>query len=528
MDETVWTSVAKESDLAEGALVVVTAGEEKILLVRLQGTVHAVGHKCPHYEEKLEKGALFGTQIVCKSHFARMDVTTGTVIAPPAFNDLPVYPVKVEKGEVWVGPVVKPKFPKPAAALGSDPRVCVIVGAGAAGSTAAETLRRRGFAGRIVMITGESERPYDRPNLSKDFITGKSGEEWLPLRGPKFYDAQGIELLTGRKVVSLDTQKKVVTLDGGETVGFDKALLATGGTPQKLPIPGADGSGCYALRTTTDARAIVAAAAQWKSVVLIGAGFIGLELAGSLRDLGLEITVVAPEALPLAHILGDRIGAYVKSLHESREVRLLMGRTPARIEGEPGAKTVVLSDGARLSAGFVVIGLGILPAVEYLSGTGLVEKGAVPVDERMRTRAADIYAAGDIAALPDADWERRRVEHWVAAQRQGQRAAMCMLDLEPGPMEVDFFWTKQAGASLKYVGHAREFDQTIYRGVVEEGKFLAGYFRKGALKAAASIGMPLDLVAIERLMRLGAAPTAPQLADQAFDLMAAARAVKGE
>jgi len=527
MVETGWTRVAKESDLTDYALVVAAVGDEKILLVRIQGNVYAVGHECPHYQEKLEHGALFGTQIICKSHFARMDVTTGRVIAAPAFNDLPVYPVKVEHGEVWVGPVVKPRFPKPAAALGSDPRVFVIVGAGAAGNTAAETLRRQGFAGRICMITGESERPYDRPNLSKDFITGKAGEEWLPLRGPKFYPAQGIELLTGRRVVSLDTQKKAVTLEGGETIGFDKALLATGGTPRKLPIPGAEGSGCFMLRSTVDARAIVAAASQWKSVVLIGAGFIGLELAGSLRDRGLEVTVVAPEALPLAHILGDRVGAYMKSLHESRAVRLLMGRTPARIEGAGGEKTVVLSDGARLSAGFVVIGLGILPAVEYLSGTGLVEEGAVPVDEGMRTRAPDIFAAGDIAALPDAEWERRRVEHWVAAQRQGQRAALVMLDHDPGPMEVDFFWTKQAGASLKYVGHARKFDQTVYRGVVEEGKFLAGYFRKGVLKAAATIGMALDLVAVERLMRFGAAPSAAQLGDQAFDLMAAARAVHG-
>jgi NADPH-dependent 2,4-dienoyl-CoA reductase/sulfur reductase-like enzyme/nitrite reductase/ring-hydroxylating ferredoxin subunit len=524
MGETGWTRVAKASELAEKVPVAVAVGEDKVLLVRLSGTVYAVGHKCPHYEEKLEHGALFGNQIICKSHFARMDVTTGRVIAPPAFNDLPVYPVKEEGGEVWIGPVEKPKFPKPAAALGSDPRTFVIVGAGAAGNTAAETLRREGFAGRIVMITGETERPYDRPNLSKDFITGKSGEEWLPLRGPKFYPAQGIELLTGRRVASLDTQKKTVTLEDGETIVFDRALLATGGSPRKLPIPGADGSGCFMLRTTGDARAIVAAAAQWKSVVLIGAGFIGLELAGSLKDRGLEVTVVAPEAMPLAHILGDRVGAYLKSLHESREVRFLMGRTPARIDGEAGAKTVTLADGARLATGFVVIGLGVLPTVEYLSGTGLVEKGAVPVDESMRTRAPDIYAAGDIAALPDADWERRRVEHWVAAQRQGQRAARAMLDRDPGPMEVDFFWSKQAGTSLKYVGHAREFDQTVYRGVVEEGKFLAGYFRKGALKAAATIGMAVDLIAVERLMRLGAGPTAAQLADQGFDLMAAAKA----
>jgi apoptosis-inducing factor 3 len=525
MEETGWVRVAKEADLAEGALLAVTAGEETVLLARVHGKIHAVGRKCPHYEEKLEKGALFGAQLVCKSHFARMDITTGRVISPPAYNDLPVYPVKVESGEVWIGPVIKPSFPKPSAPLGSDPRVFVIVGAGGAGNMAAETLRRQGFAGRIVMITGENERPYDRPNLSKDFITGKIGEDWLPLHGSKFYPNQGIELLTGRNVVSLDTAAKTVTLDGGESVRFDRALLATGGTPRKLPVPGADGSGCFMLRTAADARSILAAAAQWKTAVLIGAGFIGLELAGSLRDRGLEVSVVAPEAIPLANVVGDRIGAYVKSLHESREVRFLMGRTAARIEGEAGAKTVSLSDGARLSAGFVVIGLGITPAVDCLAGTGLVQDGAVPVDAGMRTRAADIWAAGDIAAVPDADWERRRVEHWVAAQRQGQRAAMGMLDLDPGLPEVDFFWSKQAGASLKYVGHARQFDEVVYRGVVEEGKFLAGYYRKGVLKAAATIAMPLDLVAVERLMRHGRPPSAAQLGDAGYDLMKAARAV---
>ncbi len=523
MDETGWRNVGKEARLVEGAPLVVEVDEEKILIVRLKGSVYAVGHKCPHYEEKLEHGALLGTEIVCKSHLARMDVTTGRVVSPPAFNDLPVYPVKVEAGDVWIGPVVKPRFPKPAAALGSDPRTFLIVGAGAAGSIAAETLRRRGFAGRICMATGEPERPYDRPNLSKDFMTGKAGEEWLPLRGPKFYDAQGIELLTGRRVVSLDTQKKTVLFEGGESLTFDKALLATGGVPRRLPVPGGDGEGCFLLRSAADARAIAAAAAQWKSVVLIGAGFIGLELAGSLRERGLEVTVVAPESLPLARILGDRIGAYIKAQHETREVRLLMERTPTRIEGAPGAKSIVLSDGAVLKAGFVVIGVGIQPAVEYLSGTGLVEKGAVPVDARMMTRAPDIFAAGDIAAVLDPDGERRRVEHWVSAQRQGQRAALCMLEADPGPREVDFFWSRQAGASLKYAGDARDFDQVVYRGVVEEGKFLAGYYRGGTLKAAVTIGMALDLVAVERLMRAGATPSAAQMGDPGYDLMAAAR-----
>ncbi len=524
MDQTGWKKVARDADLAESVPVVVEEGVDKILLVRLQGKVYAVGHECPHYQEKLEHGALFGTQVVCKSHFARIDITTGRVVSPPALNDLPVYPVKVEAGEVFIGPVVKPKFPKPAAAIGSDPRVFLLIGAGAAGNTAAETLRRNGFAGRIVMLTEENERPYDRPNLSKDFITGKAGEEWLPLRGPKFYPAQSIELLTGKKVVGLDPGKKTARLADGEVLSFDKALIATGGSPRPLSIPGGDGEGCFLLRTSADARAILAAAVQSKRAAIIGAGFIGLELATSLRDRGLEVTVIAPEALPLARVFGDRIGAKIKAMHESKGVLMLLGAGPGSIAGGMGAKVIMLADGRKVETDFVIIGLGIQPSVGFLEGTGMVENGAVPVDERMQTRAPGIFAAGDIAALPDED-RRRRVEHWVAAERQGQRAALCMMDADPGPMEVDVFWTKQAGASLKYVGHAAEYDQIVYRGVVEEGKFLAGYYRKGMLKAAATIGMALDLVAIERLLKYKAGPTAAQLADTGFDLLSAAREV---
>jgi hypothetical protein len=235
--------------------------------------------------------------------------------------------------------------------------------------------------------------------------------------------------------------------------------------------------------------------------------------------------VVAPEALPLAHILGDRIGGYLKSLYEAKGITFFMGRTPTTIAGPSGAKTVALSDGTRLEAGFVVIGMGITPAVDYLAGSTLVEAGAVPVDGRMQTRAPGIFAAGDIAAAPDEDWGTRRVEHWVVAERQGRRAAFCMLDIDPGPDEVSFFWSRQAGLSMKYVGYARDFDQVVYRGEVEEGKFLAGYYRNGALKAAVTIAMAQELIAVERLLRHRAAPSAAELGDPAFDLLAAAHSL---
>jgi NADPH-dependent 2,4-dienoyl-CoA reductase/sulfur reductase-like enzyme/nitrite reductase/ring-hydroxylating ferredoxin subunit len=521
MDDAAWRMVARESELAEGVPLLVSAGEEKILLVRLDGRIHAVGHECPHYEEKLEKGVLIGSEIVCKSHFARFDVTTGKMTSPPSLNDLPVYPLKVENGEVWIGEAVKPKFPKPAAPLGSDPRVFLIVGAGAAGNAAAETLRRAGFAGRIVMATHESERPYDRPNLSKDFMTGKGGEELLPLHGEEFYPAQGIELLMGHRLVSLDTPGRKARFEGGETIAFDKALLATGGVPRRLEVPG--GEDCLLLRTAGDARALLAAATHHQSVLLAGAGFIGLELAGSLRERGLKVTVAAPEELPLGSLLGERVAGYLKSLDEAKGITFLMGRTVRQIEGSAGARTVTLSDGTRVQAGFVVAGLGISPAVDSLAETGLLEDGAVPVDARMQTRAPGIFAAGDIAAVADADGGRRRVEHWVVAERQGRRAALCMIDADPGPEEVSFFWSRQAGLSLKVIGNAQGFDQVAFRGVVEEGKFIAGYYRAGILKAAATIGLAQDLVGLERLLRRGRPPSAAQLSDGGFDLIAAAR-----
>jgi len=523
MEDVAWKAVAKDADVLEGKPVGVEVGEDKVLLTRIRGTVFAVGRECPHYQEKLEKGALFGTEIECKSHFARIDVTTGKVISAPAMNDLPVYPVRVDNGEIYIGTVVKPKFPKPAAALGSDPRTFVIVGAGAAGNAAAETLRRQGFAGRIVMITPENERPYDRPNLSKDFMTGKAGEEWLPLRGPKFYPAQGIELLIGKKVASIDPAHRNVGFTDGESLAFTKLLLATGAAPRTLAAPGADAA--LLLRTAEDARVLLRAASQWKRAMIVGAGFIGLELASSLRERGLAVTVVAQESVPLSHIVGDRVGAYIKGLHEAKGVVFAMDRTVRGIEGAEGARVVTLSDGTRREADFVVAGLGVVPVVDYLEGTGIAADGMVPVDGTMQTSVADIYAAGDIAAVLDNDNGRRRVEHWVVAERQGARAALCMLGKDPGRQEVDVFWSKQAGVSVKYVGHAKHFDQVIYRGAVEEGAFLAGYYHQGALKAAATIGMAQEIIAVERLLRFGAAPQVAQFADRSFDLLAAARAV---
>ena len=369
------------------------------------------------------------------------------------------------------------------------------------------------------MVTCDRENPYDRPTLSKDFITGKAGEDKLPLRDTGFYTSQGIELLTGRTAVSLDPSRMAARLDDGREVAFDMALLATGGLPRRLPIPGADAPGCLTLRTADDARRILEAASRSKAVTIIGAGFVGTELAGSLRDRGLAVSVTAPEELPLAAILGPRVSRYVKGLYEARGISFFMGRNAVKIESHGAGLAVTLSDGAVLESDFVVMGVGIQPSVDYLSATGLVVDGAVPVDDGMRTRRPGIFAAGDVASVAQPEGGTCRVEHWVVAERQGVRAAMGMLGKDPGPAEANFFWSRQAGFSLKYVGYARRFDEVSYRGVVEEGAFLAGYYHQGVLKAAATIGLAPQLIAVERLMARGESPSAADLADPEVDLV---------
>jgi NADPH-dependent 2,4-dienoyl-CoA reductase/sulfur reductase-like enzyme/nitrite reductase/ring-hydroxylating ferredoxin subunit len=517
-----WQKVCRLEDLKEGTASVVKAGEDDVFLVRLDGAVHAIANKCTHYECPLNEGMLVGGVVTCKCHDARFDVRTGKVLSAPALNDLAVFPVRVEAGDVLLGPAQKARFPK---VEGSDPRTFVIVGGGAAGNAAAETLRREGFAGRIVMITPEADLPYDRPNLSKEFMSGEAKPEWMPLRSAKFYANQNIEVLTGARVTTIDPRKKTVTLSSGQVLSYDKALLATGAAPRKLSVPGADSDACFQLRSFADARAIVEAAAGAKKAILMGAGFIGMELASSLRKRGLEVTVVSPETVPFAKVVGEKVASVLRKRHEKDGVTFVSGVSVTQIAGTRGAKSVALSGGRRLEADFIVFGIGVQPAIEYLHGTDIAENGAVPVSPQLRTRHNDLFAAGDIALVPDpVSGAGARVEHWVVAERQGQHAARAMLGSEAPYAEVPFFWTRQTGVSLKYVGYAREWDEIAYRGELEQGKFLAGYYKDGRLLAAAAMGMPNEITAVKML--IGKKKTLPPatLSDGSVDLLALATA----
>ncbi|MFO8007187.1 MAG: FAD-dependent oxidoreductase [Candidatus Brocadiia bacterium] len=515
MSEGEWTQVADEGELEEGQPLSVKVGKQSIMLVRLGDRIHACGGKCTHYGAPLADGLLVEGTIVCPWHSARFDVSTGRMEAPPALDHAGHYPVKVEDGAVYVGPKEEPQ----PAEREPDDRTFVILGGGAGGNAAAETLRAAGFGGRVVMVTAEQHVPYDRPTLSKEFMSGEAPAKWLPLRSEKFYDRRDIELLTGRQVAGLDTEAMTIIFEDGEELACDAVLLASGGVPRTLDLPGADLDGVFTLRSRADAERIADAAEDAESVVIIGAGFIGMEVASALCERGLAVHVVAPEQVPLARVFGEQIGAWLMERHEEEGVVFHLGTTAAEIRGGEGVEAVVLEDGTELAADMVLVGVGIRPAVGFLEGAGLVVDGAVPVDETLMTEAEGVYAIGDIAVVPDPHTgEGCRVEHWIVAERQGQHAARAMLGDDSPYGEVPFFWTHQAGVSLKYVGYAPEWDRLVFRGDLEDGKFLAGYYQNGALRAAAGVGRGNEILAVAEALRRAIEVPAEAFADQDCDL----------
>ncbi len=485
MADSKWKEVAQSEDIEVGKLFSAELSEEEsVLIIRRDNGLVAWGDSCPHVGCPLSWGHLQNGVITCACHNARFDVNSGKMLTAPSLDDLVGYDVREENGKVYIGSRQEPEFPRPAV---EDSKTVAIVGAGAGGSAAAEQLRREGFGGRIVMITPEEVSPYDRTALSKFFLGENMGPELLSLRSSQFYEDANIEMWKGRRVTAVDTASLTLTMDDGGTLQADHIILATGSRAKTLPIPGTDLPGCFTLRSLADATAIRKAAAEAKSAVVIGASFIGTETAAFLKDRGLNVHIVAPETVPFAAVLGELVGTRFAALHESQGVGMNLGRTVSRIKGDGKVEEVELDDGAIIPAELVVLGVGAEPVLDYLDGTGLVRDGAVPVDANLATSASDIYAIGDIARVAS-DVQNGRVEHWVVAQRHGQQAARAVMGDESGLQYAPFFWTMQFETPLAYTGFAPDFDEVRYKGDVEEGNFLAGYFKGGSLRAVASIG----------------------------------------
>jgi len=520
--------LANTSDLADGEMKEVSAGDTRILLARVGGEFHAVGAACPHYGAPLAEGALCGTRVVCPWHHACFDVTTGTLEEPPALDSLPRYDVRVEDGRVLARvPEEAPDrvAPRMSRRDPSDARVFVILGAGAAGYAAAQTLREDGFRGRVVVITREDRAPYDRPNLSKDYMQGHAEPAWMPLRPEEFYREHDIELLCEREVTRVDAAAKTITFYSGDTFSYDALLVATGGAPRRLNIPGSDLRNVCLLRGFSDADSIIETADRSKRCVVVGSSFIGMEAAASLRARGLDVTVVAPSREPFESVLGPEVGALFRRAHEAQGVKFKLGAVVYRFEGASDIEAVTLEGGERVETDMVVAGVGVYPATGFLEGVSLLEDGSVAVDAQMRA-AEGLYAAGDIASFPDPrTGARARIEHWRVAQQQGRVAAHNMAGRPATFDGVPFFWTRQFDTGLLYVGHAQRWDEIIYAGDVAAQDFVAFYVKDGRALAAAGVNRDRDMAALEELFRLNLVPEAEELKGGATDFPALLRAL---
>ncbi|MBX3429631.1 MAG: FAD-dependent oxidoreductase [Hyphomonadaceae bacterium] len=482
--------------IAEGATIAGHVGDEAVLLSRYGDDFFAVSGSCTHYGARLADGLVDGDRVHCPWHHACFSLRTGEALTAPAFDALRRWRVHVGADRVFVRELIDgPSKPAPRE---HGVRRIAIIGGGAAGFAAAEMLRRQGFAGELTLLSDDVNPPCDRPNLSKDYLAGDAPPEWIPLKSTEFYRDNGIDLRLGTAITRIAPQQRQIVPASGDALAYDALLLATGASPIRLK--GFDHPNVYVLRTLRDADAVIAAAAQARRVVVIGAGFIGLETAASLRKRGLQVDVVTPDALPLARVLGDDIARFVRSTHEEHGVRFQLGLTAEGFDG----KRVRLTGGHSLDADLVVLGVGVRPNTDLAAKAGLAVSDGVEVDRFLQTSMPGVFAAGDVASFPDAlSGARLRIEHWAVAQRQGQVAAVNMLGGSESYDATPFFWSAHYDHILRYVGHAPKWDKIEMDGSIASREFTARYSLEGRLLAAASLNRDRENLEIERTFDKG-------------------------
>jgi NADPH-dependent 2,4-dienoyl-CoA reductase/sulfur reductase-like enzyme/nitrite reductase/ring-hydroxylating ferredoxin subunit len=474
------------TSLRPGDKVLGHANGEPVLLVRLSDEFVAVSAKCTHYSGPLGQGVIDGETVRCPWHHACFNLRTGEALRAPALDPLACWAVTDRNGRVAVTDKVKREplaatFPT-ATDRSRWPNHVVVIGAGAAGSAAVEMLRRCGYDRQLTVVDDDTDAPYDRPNLSKDYLAGQAQEDWIPLRGKGFYEEHGVTVLRER-VTRLDPRSTTITGSKSGTLRYDAVLMATGAEPVTLDLPGTGRASVHYLRSLADSRAIVRAAESAHRAVVIGASFIGLEVAASLRTRNVDVRVVGREDIPLGRVLGDHFGTAIRTLHEQHGVVFHLGRTPRELL----ADAVVLDDGTRLPADLVVIGVGVRPRVALAEDAGLMIDHGVVVNEYLETSAPGVFAAGDIAAWPDRrTGERIRVEHWVVAQRQGQTAARNILGARERFDAVPFFWSAHYDVSINYVGHATRSDRVEVDGDAAQQDAAVRFHRDGRPLALAT------------------------------------------
>jgi NADPH-dependent 2,4-dienoyl-CoA reductase/sulfur reductase-like enzyme/nitrite reductase/ring-hydroxylating ferredoxin subunit len=476
-------------DLAVNATLAGRVGNEPVLLSRFEDGLFAVSRSCTHYHADLADGLLTGGTVRCPWHHACFDLRSGQALRAPALDALDTWLVEVEGDKAFVR--TKLEREPTAQHHAADARNIVIVGGGAAGLACANELRRLGFSGALTMISADRDPPVDRPNLSKDYLAGTAPDEWMPLRSDAWYRDNGIDLRLGCEVDRIDPDARRVHSRTGDEIAYDRLLLATGSEPNRLAGNGFDHDAVVTLRSWSDARAIAARAKAGMTAAVIGSSFIGLEAAAALRQRGLEVHVIAPEAVPFARLLGPRVGRFLQELHERNGVRFHLGASATSFaEGE-----VVLADGQAVDADIVLAGIGVRPRTSLAASLGIEARAGIIVDAFLQTSVPHIYAAGDIAAYPDPlTGEPTRIEHWVVAERQGQTVAANMLGIGKPYRAVPFFWTRQYDVSVQYVGRAAHWDEVVVDGDVSGRDFIARYYDDGAHRASAAVGRDREML----------------------------------
>ena len=471
--------VAQFADIPEHRGLEVEVAGTKIVLLRVGDQLRAYQGECPHAGAPLAEGALCNGRLICPWHKAAYRMEDGALCEPPALDSLKRYPLQMRDDQVWVDDQPLPAANTPPA---DDERTFVIVGAGAAGTAAAAALREKGFGGRIQLVDREEEAGYDRTVLSKFVLSAEmSPQEVPPLRDEHFYQEQRIERLTG-EVARLDADNQTLELTNGQTLAYDAALLATGGTPNPLKLPGADLPQVFVLRSRNQAQEIMQSAKPGQKAVIIGDSFIALECAGALREYGLDVTILARHTVPFARQFGETVGKAIRARHEAHGVRFHTDGEAAGIEGSEKVEAVRLDNGQRLPADLVLAGIGVTPATEAFSDLPRAEDQSLLVDGGMRLTEG-LWAAGDIATFP-LNGQPHRIEHWRLAQQQARIAAANMLGGAEHYLDVPYFWTWHFGKNYDYLGHAETWDEVEFKGDPYHPPFI-GLFGKNGVVAAA-------------------------------------------
>ena len=487
------------STIPDGTMLLGHAQGESVLLARRGDEMFAIGAICTHYGAPLEQGLLVGDTVRCPWHHACFSLRTGEALRAPALDPVSRWrveevrdlarqftPVEQRVGAIYVREKLSGQS---SPAVHGNRITVVIVGGGAAANAAAETLRHEGYASRITMLSADESMPCDRPNLSKGYLAGTASDESNLLRSAKFYKDHKIDLHLGARVARVDVANRHVELADGSRYAYGTLLLATGADPVRLQVPGADLPHVHYLRTLADSRALVSKALVSRRAVVIGASFIGLEVAASLRARNIDVHVVGPETIPMEKVLGPEVGSFIRGLHEEHGVTFHLGTTATSID----ERSITLKNGEKLQADLVVVGIGVRPATSLAERAGLAVDRGIIVDEYLETSVPGIFAAGDIARWPDRlTGERIRVEHFVVAERQGQTAARNILGHRERFDAVPFFWTEQYDFGLAYVGHAEHWDKAEIEGSLERRDCTVTYRLAGQKLAVAVVHRDLE------------------------------------